>query len=64
MAEPKLTADEILTGIASAVGAHDFKTVDGLLRLLGVSYPCRAEIVWTVMRAALDGRTRTVTLGA
>ena len=59
MPEPEFTADEILAGIASAVKAHDFKAVDGLLKLLAVTDPCRAEIVWTVMRAALDDRMRT-----
>lgn len=55
MGEPKFTADEICTGIASAIKAHDFPAVIGLLKLLALQDPHQAEVVYTSLLAVLDG---------
>jgi len=49
------TADQITDAIAKAIRAHDLEVVVSLLRMLALTDPHRAEVVYGAMLAVLDG---------
>lgn len=47
--------EALCDGIAAAVASHDFLAVVGLLQILAFADPRKAQTVYDMMLAALDG---------
>ena len=58
------SAEQITAGIAEAVKAHDFPAVISLLKMLALTDPVQAEIVYTSMLAVLDMSKSAATGGS
>ena len=54
--EPRyeFTPDQITGGIAMAIRDRDLAVVPGLLKLLAVQDPARAQLIFDVIRIALE----------
>ena len=47
-----LTAEQVLAGVSRAIGERDWLAVEGLMKILAVKDPCKAQAVDDVMTIA------------